>query len=152
MKDKTFEESGTSQWAAGFLLSQTLLLSIHHHTLHFPLFPEQGCCIERQLCCCLSSALLFTGSNVILGSHVALPSPLFPLSPFSTCTNIPSGRKLCLHLALLLHKRNPLCLPCRFLAEQIQTLAGATVGLGVYQQNLEADPGLLHLSWLPRTS
>lgn len=81
MKDKTFGESGTSQWAAAFLRSQTLLLSIPHHTLRFPLFPEQGRCIERQLCFCLSSALLFLGSDAILGSHAALPSPLFPLSP-----------------------------------------------------------------------
>lgn len=46
MKDKTFGESSASPRAAGFLLSQTLLLNIPHHTLGFTLFPEQG----RRVC------------------------------------------------------------------------------------------------------
>lgn len=75
MKDKTFGESSASQRAAGFLLSQTLLLNIPHHTLRFPLFPKQ----ERWLRFWLSLPLLFLGSDVMSGSHAALPSPfLFP--------------------------------------------------------------------------
>lgn len=79
----------------------------------------------------------------MLGSYTVLPSPsLFP--SLSACTNIPSGRKLCLHLPLLLHKRNPLCPPCGFLAEQIRTLLvqQGSGGAG-HGSDLGAAPGLL---------
>lgn len=113
MKDKTFGESSASPRAAGFFAQPDISAEHPPPYAGFHPIPRAGTPCLWCLCSCLSFPLLFLGSDVMLGSYTVLPSPfLFP--SLSACTNIPSGRKLCLHLPLLPHKRNPLCPPCGF--------------------------------------
>ena len=126
-----------------FLLSQTLLLNIPHHTLHFPLFPEQGCRVQRWLRFWLSLPLLFLGSDVMWGSQCCPPFP-FSLS-------------LSLLVLIFLQGESCVCIRLCFCTKETHCVFRVDFWLNKFElslvqqgssrsgdiSNLEADPGLL---------
>lgn len=149
MKDKTFGESSASPRAAGFLLSQTLVLNIPHHTLGFTLFPEQG----RRVCGVCAPAylsLFFSCARMRCWAQTLSSLPLFS-SPRSLLVLILLRGESCVCICLCCRTKETHCvLRVGFWLNksELSVVQQGSGGAG-HSSNLGAAPGLLHPSLLP---
>lgn len=142
MKDKTFGESSASPRAAGFLLSQTLVLNIPHHTLGFTLFPEQG----RRVCGVCAPAylsLFFCCARMRCWAQTLSSLPLFS-SPHSLLVLILLRGESCVCICLCCCTKETHCvLRVGFWLNkcELSLVQQGSAGAG-HSSNLEAAPGL----------